>query len=59
MDASEVIYMYGMPTNQEEDVLKKYGRDITNDVKTRKTDPMMKFVVLREFYLEKRRIIRF
>ncbi len=41
MDASEVIYMYGMPTNQEEDVLKKYGRDITNDVKTRKTDPVI------------------
>lgn len=33
--------MYGMPTNQEEDVLKKYGRDITNDVKTRKTDPVI------------------
>ena len=41
MDASEVIYMYGMPTNQEEDVLKKYGRDITNEVKTRKTDPVI------------------
>ena len=33
--------MYGMPTNQEEDVLKKYGRDITNEVKTRKTDPVI------------------
>ena len=36
MDASEVIYMYGMPTNQEEDVFKNMVIDITIDVKTRK-----------------------
>ena len=45
------------------DVLSKYGRDITNEAKEGKIDPvigqMKKFVILPEYYQEKRKTIQF
>lgn len=34
-------YGYNMPQQEEEDVLKKYGRDITDSAKQNKVDPVI------------------
>ena len=52
--------MYPNMENNE-NVLEKYGRNITEDAKNGKIDPVMmkKFVVLPVFYLEKQRITQY
>ena len=51
--------MYQNPNQEEENVLEKYGRNITESVKKGKLVGMKKLEALLEFYHEKLRIIPF